>query len=55
MKPREQWNSYVAVYALNGDMNQISKYIFIFSPAGVDIMGDIVMDDGTIPTFNNNF
>lgn len=43
------------IYALNGDMNQISKYIFIFSPAGVDIMGDIVMDDGTIPTFNNNF
>lgn len=43
------------IYALNGDMNQISKYIFIFSPAGVDIMGDIVMDDGSIPTFNNNY
>lgn len=48
-----------AVYAMNGKLHQISKYIFIFSPESVDISGDylnLVPDDGFgVPTLNKDF
>ena len=30
------------VYAMNGNLHQISKYIFIFSPESIDISGDFL-------------
>lgn len=48
-----------AVYAVNGKLHQISKYIFIFSPEGIDISGDnlgFVADDNfEVPTLNKEF
>lgn len=48
-----------AVYAVNGKLHQISKYIFIFSPDMVDISGDyldLVPDDGFgVPNLNKEF
>ena len=47
------------VYAINGKLHQISKYIFIFSPDTIDISGDyleLVPDDGfEVPTLNKDF
>ena len=47
------------VYAINGKLHQISRYIFIFSPDSVDISGDyldLVPDDGFgVPTINKEF
>ncbi len=47
------------VYAINGKLHQISKYIFIFSPDTIDISGDyleFVPDDGfEVPTLNKDF
>ena len=34
------------IYAINGQYNQIAKYIFIFSPENVDINSDSVSIDG---------
>lgn len=48
------------VYAINGKLHQISKYIFIFSPDNIDISGDyleMVSDDlgFGVPTLNKEF
>lgn len=47
------------VYAINGKLHQISKYIFIFSPDTIDISGDyleFVPDDSfEVPTINKDF
>lgn len=47
------------VYAINGKLHQISKYIFIFSPESIDISGDyleFMPDDGfEVPTLNKDF
>lgn len=43
------------IYAMDGKLNQISKYIFIFSPDGVDVSGDIPFDLNGVPTFNKEF
>ena len=48
-----------AVYAMNGKLHQISRYIFIFSPDTVDISGDnlgFVADDSfEVPTLDRDF
>ena len=46
---------YGCIYAIGGKLNQISKYIFIFSPENIDVMGDITFDVDGVPTFNNEF
>ncbi|MEG1458992.1 MAG: cell division protein SepF [Acetivibrio sp.] len=47
------------VYAINGRLHQISRYIFIFSPDTIDISGDyqeLVPDIGfDVPTLNKEF
>lgn len=47
------------VYAINGKLHQISRYIFIFSPDSVDISGDyldLVPAEGFgVPTINKEF
>lgn len=46
------------IYAINGKYNQISKYIFIFTPENVDISGDsLSLGDGTaaMPTLSREF
>ncbi len=48
------------LYAINGRLNKISKYIFIFSPENVDISGDLedlLKNDGSFsaPTINKEF
>ena len=48
------------VYAINGKLHQISKYIFIFSPDNIDISGDYLelASDGFgfgVPTLNKEF
>ncbi|BBF42246.1 FtsZ-interacting protein related to cell division [Lachnospiraceae bacterium KM106-2] len=47
------------IYAINGKLHQISKYIFIFSPESIDISGDyleFMPDDGfEVPTLNKEF
>ncbi len=47
------------VYAMNGNLHQISKYIFIFSPDNIDLSGDF-LDTMTaqgfgVPTINREF
>lgn len=49
-----------SVYAINGKLHQISKYIFIFSPDTVDISGDyqeLASDNFGfgVPTLNKEF
>lgn len=48
-----------AVYAINGKLHQISKYIFIFSPDNIDISGDyldLMPEEGFgVPTINKDF
>lgn len=48
-----------AVYAINGKLHQISRFIFIFSPDNIDISGDfqeLLPDDGFgVPTLNKEF
>lgn len=48
-----------AVYAINGKLHQISKYIFIFSPDTIDISGDyldLMPEEGFgVPTINKEF
>ena len=48
-----------AVYAINGKLHQISKFIFIFSPDTIDISGDylgfIADDSFEVPTINKDF
>ncbi len=47
------------IYAINGKFHQISKYIFIFTPANVDISGDSLTVSsegfGSVPTINREF
>ena len=47
------------IYAINGNMYHISKYIFIFSPSNIDISGDymdIAAEEGiTVPSLNEEF
>lgn len=43
------------IYAMDGKLNQIAKYIFLFSPDGVDVSGDISFDASGVPTFNREF
>ncbi len=44
------------IYAMDGKLNQISKYIFLFSPDGVDVSGgDVSLDNSGIPVFNSQF
>lgn len=47
------------IYAIKGNMHQISKYNFIFSPANIDISGDyldIAAEEGiTVPTLDEEF
>ncbi len=47
------------VYAVNGKLHQISRYIFIFSPDTIDISGDyleLMPDMGfDVPTLNKEF
>ncbi len=40
------------IHALDGTLGQISNYIFIFAPSGVDIHGDISIDTDSVPVFN---
>lgn len=40
------------IHALDGTLSQISNYIFIFAPSGVDIHGDISIDTDSVPVFN---
>lgn len=48
-----------AVYALDGNLQPISDYIFIIAPGNIDISGntlDMMQQDGfEIPTFSKNF
>lgn len=47
------------VYAINGKLHQISRYIFIFSPDSVDISGDYLdlmpVEGFGVPTINKEF
>lgn len=49
------------IFSISGDMKQVSRYIFIFSPKNVDISGDYIqsMTEGSdginIPTLNKEF
>lgn len=47
------------VYAINGRLHQISRYIFIFSPENIDISGDyleLLPTEGFgVPTINKEF
>ena len=44
------------IYAMDGKLNQISKYIFLFSPNGVDVSGgDVSFDNAGVPVFNSQF
>ena len=49
------------IYSISGNMRQVSRYIFIFSPKSVDISGDYIKnvaasDEGiNIPTLNKEF
>ena len=47
------------VYAINGKLHQISRYIFIFSPDSIDISGDyleLLPESGFgVPTLNKEF
>ena len=46
------------IYAIKGQYQQISKYIFIFTPENVDISGDSLAIDGAtakMPTLNREF
>lgn len=47
------------VYAINGRLHQISRYIFIFSPDTIDISGDYLellpVDGFGVPTINKEF
>lgn len=46
------------IYAIKGQYQQISKYIFIFTPENVDISGDSLAIDGAtakMPTINREF
>ena len=47
-----------AVYAANGKLHQISNYIFIISPEGIDISGDyldMIKQNGfEVPTLNRD-
>lgn len=47
------------VYAMNGNLHQISKYIFIFSPENIDLSGDFLDTMSAqgfgIPSIKNNF
>lgn len=48
-----------AVYAINGKLHQISRYIFIFSPDTIDISGDyqdlVPVEGFGIPHLNKEF
>ncbi|MBE5936707.1 MAG: cell division protein SepF [Lachnospiraceae bacterium] len=46
---------YGCIYAIGGKLNQISKYIFMFSPDNVDVLGDLDFDLNSAPTVNNEF
>ncbi len=43
------------IYAMDGKLNQIAKYIFLFSPDNVDVSGDLSFDSNGVPTFNREF
>lgn len=46
------------IYAINGKYQQISKYIFIFTPENIDISGDsLTLGNGTatMPTISREF
>ncbi len=44
------------IYAMDGKLNQVSKYIFLFSPNGVDVSGgDVSLDNNGVPVFNSQF
>jgi len=48
------------IYAVDGNMCQVSRYIFIFSPKGVDISGDYIKslendESYNIANFNREF
>ncbi len=46
---------YGCLYAIDGSLNQISKFIFVFSPGNVDVSGDISVDTNGVPFFNKDF
>ena len=43
------------IYAMDGKLNQIAKYIFLFSPDNVDVSGDLTFDSNGVPIFNREF
>lgn len=44
------------IYAMDGKLNQVSKYIFLFSPNNVDVSGgDVTLDSNGVPVFNSQF
>ncbi|MBE5927695.1 MAG: cell division protein SepF [Lachnospiraceae bacterium] len=43
------------IYAMDGKLNQIAKYIFLFSPDNVDVSGDLSFDSNGVPIFNREF
>lgn len=48
------------IFSISGNMRQVSRYIFVFSPKTIDISGDYIknMAEGegfNIPTFNKEF
>lgn len=42
------------IHAIDGSLSQVSSYIFIFAPAGVDIHGDILVDTDKVPKIDKN-
>jgi cell division inhibitor SepF len=44
-----------SIYAIGGKINQVSNYIFIFSPENVEVEGDLSLNIGEVPVFNNKF
>lgn len=45
------------VFAISGELHQISRYIFIFTPENIDISGDYLEleEDDFVPTLNKEF
>lgn len=48
------------IFSISGNMRQVSRYIFVFSPKNIDISGDYIKNmaegDGfNIPTLNKEF
>ncbi|MDE6850871.1 MAG: cell division protein SepF, partial [Lachnospiraceae bacterium] len=48
------------IFSISGNMRQVSRYIFVFSPQSIDISGDYIKsmaesEGFNIPTLNREF